>query len=67
MHGLLSFKTLPILEVNIMKYRLYLIFGIILGTITMAVNAAEKSVIGVFVGFATISYSAYQLVYNLKD
>lgn len=50
-----------------MKYRLYLIFGIILGTITMAVNAAEKSVIGVFVGFATISYSAYQLVYNLED
>ena len=66
MHGLLSFKTLPILEVNAM-IRLYLICGIILGTITMAINAAERSVIGVFVGFATILFAAYQLVYKLED
>ena len=66
MHSLLSFKTLPILEVNAM-IRLYLICGIILGTIIMTVNAAERGVIGVFVGFAIILYSAYRLVYNLED
>lgn len=47
--------------------RLYWICGIILGTIIMAVNAAERGVIGIFVGFAIILFAAYQLVYKLGD